>query len=146
MLGARNSSQIDEFFTRGRQQDLDVYYISQIFFGVPRQNIRNNSDRLKLFKQTLRDVQNMSQDIEVFDRKNDDIKEMCRVAWSERLNYQCFDMTKKKKVIIVFSTKAKTDILKAFPKVKLFKNIEEYITFRFFVKKYFHILLNVVFN
>ena len=29
MLGARNSSQIDEFFTRGRHEDLDVYYISQ---------------------------------------------------------------------------------------------------------------------
>ena len=29
MLGAKNSSQIDEFFTRGRHEDLDVYYISQ---------------------------------------------------------------------------------------------------------------------
>ena len=28
MLGAKNSSQIDEFFTRGRHEDLDVYYIS----------------------------------------------------------------------------------------------------------------------
>ena len=32
MLGARNSSQIDEFFTRGRHEDLDVYYISQSYF------------------------------------------------------------------------------------------------------------------
>ena len=29
MLGARNSCQIDEFFTRGRHENLDVYYISQ---------------------------------------------------------------------------------------------------------------------
>ena len=27
LLGAKNSSQIDEFFTRGRHEDLDVYYI-----------------------------------------------------------------------------------------------------------------------
>ena len=59
MLGARNSSQIDEFFTRGRHEDLDVYYISQSYFGLPRQSIRNNSDILILFKQTLRDVQSM---------------------------------------------------------------------------------------
>ena len=59
MLGARNSSQIDEFFTRGRHEDLDVYYISQSYFGLPRQSIRNNSDRLILFKQTLRDVRSM---------------------------------------------------------------------------------------
>ena len=32
MLGARNSSQIDEFFTRRRHEILDVYYISQSYF------------------------------------------------------------------------------------------------------------------
>ena len=40
MLGARNSSEIDEFFSRGRHEDLDVYYISQSCFGLPRQSIR----------------------------------------------------------------------------------------------------------
>ena len=35
-LGARNSSQIDEFFTRGRHEDLDVSYISQSYFNSPR--------------------------------------------------------------------------------------------------------------
>ena len=59
MLGAKNSSQIDEFFTRGRHEDLDVSYISQSYFALPRQSIRNNSDRLILFKQTLRDLQSM---------------------------------------------------------------------------------------
>ena len=59
MLWAKNSSQIDEFFTKGRHEDLDVYYISQSYFALPRQSIRNNSDRLILFKQTLRDVQSM---------------------------------------------------------------------------------------
>ena len=53
MLGAKMRSQIDEFFTRGRHEDLDVYYISQSYFALPRQSIRINSDRLKLFKQTL---------------------------------------------------------------------------------------------
>ena len=43
MLEARNSSQIDEFFTRGGHEDLDVYYISQSCFGLSRQSIRNNS-------------------------------------------------------------------------------------------------------
>ena len=50
MFGAKNSSQTDEFFTRGRHEDLDVYYISQSYFALPRQSVRNNSDRLILFK------------------------------------------------------------------------------------------------
>ena len=95
MLGAPNNSQIDDFFIRGRHEDLDVYYISQSYFALPRQTIRNNSDRLILFKQTLRDVQSMYQDIEAFDKKYDEFKEMCRVA-CEKFNYLCIDMTKNK--------------------------------------------------
>ena len=96
MLGARNSSQIDEFFTRGRHEDLDVYYISQSYFALPRQSIRNNSDILILFKQTLRDVQSLYYDIGAYDMKYDEFKEMCHKAWDERFNYLCIDMTKNK--------------------------------------------------
>ena len=93
MLGARNSSQIDEFYTRGRQEDLSVFYVSQTYFGLPRQNIRNNSDRLVLLKQTPRDVQSMYYDIGTYDMKYDEFKERCHKDRSERFNYLCIDMT-----------------------------------------------------
>ena len=96
MLGAKNCSQIDEFFLRGRHEDLDVYYISQSYFALPRQSIRNNSDRLILFKQTLRDVQSMYYDIGAYDMNYDEFTEMCHKAWDERYNYLCIDMTKNK--------------------------------------------------
>ena len=96
MLGAKNSSQIDEFFTRARHEDLDVYYISQSYFALPRQSIRNNSDILILFKQTLRDVQPMYYDIGAYDMKYDEFKEMCHKAWDEKYNYLCIDVTKNK--------------------------------------------------
>ena len=96
MLGAKNSSQIDEFFTRGGHEDLDVYYISQSYFALPRQSIRNNSDRLLLFKQTLSDVQSMYYDIGAYDMNCDEFKQMCHKAWDERFNYLCIDMTKNK--------------------------------------------------
>ena len=96
MLGARNSSQVDDFFTRGRHGGLDVYYLSQSYFASPRQSIRNNSDRLILFKQTLRDVQNMYYDIGAYDMKFDELKEICHKTWRERFNYLCIDLTKNK--------------------------------------------------
>ena len=96
MLGARNSSQADEIFTRGRHEDLDVFYISQSCFGLPRQSIRNNGDRLILVKQTLRDVQSMYWDIGAQDMKKNEIKEMCHKSWSERFNYLCIDTTTNK--------------------------------------------------
>ena len=87
---------MDEFFTRGRHEDLDVYYISQSFFGLPRKSMRSNSDRLKLFKQTLRDVQSMYFVIGAYDMINDEVKGMCQKSMSERLNYLCIDMTENK--------------------------------------------------
>ena len=87
MLGDRNSSQLDEFYKRGENENLSVYYISQSYFGLPRQSIRNNSDRIILFKQTLRDVQSMCYDIGAYDMKFDEYKEMCRKAWNEKFSY-----------------------------------------------------------
>ena len=56
MLGARNSSQIEEIYTTGKNENLDVYYNKQSYFALPRQSIRRNCDRLILFSQTIRDV------------------------------------------------------------------------------------------
>ena len=91
------------FLLHGKHEDLVVFYISHSYFGLPRQTIRNNSDRLILFKQTLRDVQCMYYDIGDYHMIYSEYKEMCHKAWSERFNYLCIDMTKKTKVNIVFS-------------------------------------------
>ena len=96
MLEAQKSSQIDEFYTRGRHEDLSVFYVRQSYFRLPRQSIRNNSDRLILFKQTIRGVQSMYYDIGAYDMKYDEFKEMCHQAWSEKFNYLCIDRTKNK--------------------------------------------------
>ena len=63
---------------------------------LPRQSIRNNCDRLILFKQTLGDVQSSYYDIGAYDLKYIDFKEVCHKAWSEWFNYLCIDMTKNK--------------------------------------------------
>ena len=96
MLRAINSSQIDEFYTRGRHEDLWVFYVSQSFFGLPRESIINNSDRLTLSKQTLRGVQSMYYDIGAYGMLYSEFKEMCQKAWSERYNYLRIDMNKNK--------------------------------------------------
>ena len=88
MLGAGNSCQLDEFYTRGRHEDLSVFHVSQK--GLPRQSFRNNSDRLILFKQTLRDVQCMYYDIRAYDMKYVEFKEMCHKAWSGRINLSLY--------------------------------------------------------
>ena len=120
MLGAKNSSQIDEFFTRGRHENLDVYYISQSYFGLPRQSIRNDSDRLILFEQTLRDVQSMYYDIGAYDMKYDEFKQMCHKAWDERFNYLYIDMTKKNDGKYRIFNESKTTYFDCIPETESF--------------------------
>ena len=38
----------------------------------------------------------MCKDIGGYDMEYDEFREMCRKAWSEKFNYLCIDMTKKK--------------------------------------------------
>ena len=62
-----NQKLIDPFFTRGRHNDLDVYYLSQSYFDLPKRTIRNNSNIIILFQQTLKDVEHICRDIAGFD-------------------------------------------------------------------------------
>ena len=78
---------IDPFFTRGRHNDLDVYYLSQSYFDLPKRTIRNNSNIIILFQQTLKDVQHIYTDRAGFDMSYDEFKSLCREAWRERYNY-----------------------------------------------------------
>ena len=78
---------IDPFFTRGRHNDLDVYYLSQSYFDLPKRTIRNNSNIIILFQQTLKDVEHIYRDIAGFDMSYDEFKSLCREAWKEKYNY-----------------------------------------------------------
>ena len=54
ILGSSNSRFIDQFFIRGRHNNLDIYYLSQSYFDLPKRTIRNNSNKIILFNQTLK--------------------------------------------------------------------------------------------
>ena len=61
-----NQREIHPFFTRGRHENIDVYYLSQRYFELPL-IIRDNSNIIILFKQTAKTVQNLYNDIAGFD-------------------------------------------------------------------------------
>ena len=82
-----NQKLIDPFFTRGRHTDLDVYYLSQSYFDLPKRTNRNNSNIIILFQQTLKDVEHIYRDIAGFDMSNDEFKSLCREAWRDNYNY-----------------------------------------------------------
>ena len=53
ILGSSNSRFMDQFFIRGRYNNLEFFYLSQSYFDLPKRTIRNNSNEIILFNQTL---------------------------------------------------------------------------------------------
>ena len=95
-LGSSNSKFIDQFFIRGRHNNLDIYYLSQSYFDLPKRTIRNNSNKIILFNQTLKDIEHIYRDVAGYDMNYDEFKELCRKSWEDDYNYLCFDRSKKR--------------------------------------------------
>ena len=88
---SKQESNIDLFFTRGRHKNIDIYYISQSYFHLPKNTIRNNSNIIILFKQTLRDIILLFHDIAGLDMNLDEWKQLCRKAWENDYDYLQMD-------------------------------------------------------
>ena len=58
-LGSSNSTFIDQYFIRGRHNNLDIYSLTQFYFDLPKRTIRNNSNKIILFNQTLKDIEHI---------------------------------------------------------------------------------------
>ena len=96
ILGSSNSRFIDQFFIRGRHNNLNIYYLSQSYFDLPKRTIRNNSNKIILFNQTLKDIEYIYRDVAGYDMNYDEFKELCRKSWDEDYNYLCIDRSKKR--------------------------------------------------
>ena len=96
ILGSSNSRFIDQFFIRGRHNNLDIYYLSQSYFDLPKRTIRNNSNKIILFNQTLKDIEHIYRDVAGYDMNYEEFKELCRKSWEEDYNYLCIDRSKKR--------------------------------------------------
>ena len=91
MLLSKQESNIDLFFTRGRHNNIDIYYISQSYFHLPKKTIRNNSNIIILFKQTLRDIILLFHDIAGLDMNLEEWKQLCRKAWENDYDFLQID-------------------------------------------------------
>ena len=56
MLPSKQENIIDLFFTKGRHNSIDIYFISQNYCHLPENTFRNVSNIIISFKQTLRDI------------------------------------------------------------------------------------------
>ena len=87
MLFSKQENNIDLFFTRGRHNNNDIYYISQFYFHLPKKTIRNNSLKIIFLIQTFRDIILLFRDIAGLDMNLEEWKKFIRRAWENDYDY-----------------------------------------------------------
>ena len=90
MLLSKQESNVDLFFfTRGRHNNIDINYISQGYFHLPKDTILNNCNTIILFKRNLRDVILLFHDVAGLDMKLEEWKKFCRKPWEKDYGFFC---------------------------------------------------------
>ena len=79
-LGPQNKA--EAYYTRGRQNNCDTFYISQSYFRLPRHSIRENSNIIILFPQDAKNLQHIYADHCEGDMTLDTFKQFCRKVWN----------------------------------------------------------------
>ena len=78
ILGSSISRYICQFFIRGPHNNLDIHYLSQSYFDSPKRTIRNESNKIVLFNQTLKEIENVFRDVSGYDISYDEFKQLCK--------------------------------------------------------------------
>ena len=90
-LGKQNKA--EAYYTRGRHNNCDTFYISQNYFRLPRQTIRENSNLIILFPQDAKNLAHIYSDHCSQDISKEEFKDFCKKVWSTRHNFVTIDLT-----------------------------------------------------
>ena len=95
MLGPQNKA--EAFFTRGRHNNIDVIYIAQSYFRLPRQTVRENANFFIFFRQDNKNLSHIYQDHCSIDEAVpfEKFKNFCTSVWDEnKHNFVTIDPTR----------------------------------------------------
>ena len=80
-----NQAKTSTYFTRSRHNNCCVFYLSQSYFHLPRHSIRENSNFIILFRQSIKNLQHLYQDIVAHDGIpfKAFVNDFCNASWDE---------------------------------------------------------------
>ena len=94
-LGPQNKA--ESYYTRGRHNNCDTFYISQNYFRLPRQTIRENANFIVLFSQDAKNLMHIHADHCDDDMSLAEFKTFCRKVWhGDKHNFITIDLTSGK--------------------------------------------------
>ena len=97
-LVLENQSACEKYYVRGRHSNVDCFYLSQNYFKLPRQTIRENANFICLFRQDLKNMNHIYSDHASSDMKSDEFRDMCKKIWGGPHDFTVIDLTSDKDV------------------------------------------------
>lgn len=86
-------NKIEDYYTRGRHSNVDCIYLSQNYFKLPRQTIRENANLFILFPQDLKNINHIFNDHVSSDMEKDEFRSLCRSAWRGSHSFLTIDLS-----------------------------------------------------
>ena len=80
------------YYTRGRHSNCDSLYISQNYFALPRNSVRENANLIMLFPQNSKSVLHIHQD-HCTDISFEEFSTLCQKIWCTKYNFLTIDLT-----------------------------------------------------
>ena len=87
----------EAFYTRGRHNNVNVIYISQNYFMLPRRTVRENANFIILFRQDIKNLNFIFADHCSYDMSSKEFHSFCKSVWdSAPYNFVTLDLTSSK--------------------------------------------------
>ena len=85
------------YYKRGRHSDVDCFYLSQNYFKLPGQTIRENAIFICLFPQDLKIDSHIYDDHVGEDMSKEEFRRFCRKCWEKPYSFAIINLTSKKR-------------------------------------------------
>ena len=84
------------YYIRGRHSNVDCFYLSQNYFKLPRQTIRENANFIYLFPQDLKNINHIHNDHVGDDMTKEEFRKFCKKCWEKPHGFAVIDQQVKK--------------------------------------------------
>jgi len=95
-LMLERQNKCESYYTRGRHSNVDCFYLSQNYFRLPRQTIRENANFICLFRQDLKNINHIYSDHVSSDMTKEEFRELCNKAWNKPHGFLVVDLSSRK--------------------------------------------------
>ena len=94
LLERQNKSEC--YYICGRHSNVDCFYLSQNYFKLPGQTIRENANFICLLPQDLKNINHIYNDHVGDDMMKDEFRKFCRECWKKPYGFAVIDLTSEK--------------------------------------------------